>query len=65
MAESMKNVYLAIVLAPLVGAVIAGLFRNTVGRGRGAHGHDCRGRDLHRSFSTRLLGHGGGSRPGP
>ena len=36
MPESMQNVYLTIVLAPLIGAVIAGLFRNTVGR-VGAH----------------------------
>ena len=36
MAESMKTVYLTIVLAPLIGALIAGLFRNSVGR-VGAH----------------------------
>ena len=36
MAESMQSVYVTIVLAPLIGAVIAGLFRNAVGR-VGAH----------------------------
>ena len=36
MAESMHSVYVTIVLAPLIGAVIAGLFRNSVGR-VGAH----------------------------
>jgi len=32
----MEMIYLTIVLAPLVGAIIAGLFRNQVGRS-GAH----------------------------
>ena len=32
----MDNIYLAIVLAPLIGAVIAGLFRNQIGK-KGAH----------------------------
>ena len=36
MMEYMRNIYLAIVLAPLIGALIAGLFRNSVGRA-GAH----------------------------
>ncbi len=34
--ENLENVYLALVLAPLVGALIAGLFRNQIGRA-GAH----------------------------
>ncbi len=36
MTDSMHNVYLAIVLAPLIGAIIAGLFGKQVGRA-GAH----------------------------
>ena len=32
----MENIYLTIVLAPLIGAIIAGLWRNQVGRA-GAH----------------------------
>lgn len=36
MADSMENIYLAIVLAPLFGAIIAGLFGKQIGRA-GAH----------------------------
>ena len=36
MADSMEKIYLAIVLAPLIGAIIAGLFGKQVGRA-GAH----------------------------
>jgi NADH-quinone oxidoreductase subunit L len=36
MTEHMENIYLAIVLAPLTGAIIAGLFGRTIGRS-GAH----------------------------
>ncbi len=34
--ENMENIYLAIVLAPLIGSIIAGLFGKLIGR-RGAH----------------------------
>jgi len=34
--ENMENIYLAIVLAPLIGSIIAGLFGNLIGRS-GAH----------------------------
>ena len=36
MTEHMENIYLAIVLAPLTGAIIAGLFGRVIGRS-GAH----------------------------
>ena len=36
MFENMENIYLAIVLAPLLGSVIAGLGGGTIGRA-GAH----------------------------
>ena len=36
MFENMENIYLAIVLSPLIGSVIAGLFGKIIGRG-GAH----------------------------
>ena len=36
MFEHMENIYLGVVLAPLVGSIIAGLFANVIGR-RGAH----------------------------
>jgi len=34
--ENMENIYLAIVLAPLIGSIVAGLFGKLIGR-RGAH----------------------------
>ena len=45
----MQNVYLAIVLAPLVAAAAAGLFGKTIGRAGRAHGHDPGRRDLVRA----------------
>jgi NADH:ubiquinone oxidoreductase subunit 5 (subunit L)/multisubunit Na+/H+ antiporter MnhA subunit len=35
----MESIYLTIVLAPLLGAIVAGLFGRQVGRGRRAHRH--------------------------
>ena len=65
MPESLQNIYLTIVLAPLIGAVIAGLFRSSVGRIGGPYRDHRRSWDFHRAVDDRFLEHDGGGGPGP
>ena len=59
----MFQVYLWIVLAPLIGALVAGLFGRVIGRGGRAPGDDRRGGGLHRALGRRVLRRGGGRQP--